>query len=96
MNKDQSIGATILGVCVLVAVLYVLTLLYPTWMVSIGLLGSTAGVSFWLIAIPVFAAFTAILAIGAWIGYTMATTPPPKPIEEITNEPTMENNTPTA
>jgi predicted DNA-binding transcriptional regulator len=26
------------------------------------------------------------LAIGAWIGYTMATTAPPKPIEEITTE----------
>ncbi|HII85418.1 TPA: hypothetical protein HA273_02335 [Candidatus Bathyarchaeota archaeon] len=25
-------------------------------------------------------------AIGAWIGWTMATTPPPKPIEEITTE----------
>jgi len=25
----------------------------------------------------------AILAIGAWIGWTMATTPPPKPIQEI-------------
>jgi predicted DNA-binding transcriptional regulator len=24
--------------------------------------------------------------IGAWIGWTMATTPPPKPIEEITTE----------
>ncbi len=30
--------------------------------------------------------FVAILAIGAWIGWTMATTPPPKPIEEITTE----------
>ena len=26
------------------------------------------------------------MAIGAWIGWTMATTPPPKPIEEITSE----------
>ena len=41
---------------------------------------------FWLIAIPVFIAFVAILFIGAWIGWTMATTPPPKPIEEITTE----------
>ena len=31
-------------------------------------------------------AFIAVLAIGAWIGWTMATTPPPKPIEEITTE----------
>ena len=40
----------------------------------------------WVIAIPVFVAFIAILFIGAWIGWTMATTPPPKPIEEITTE----------
>jgi predicted DNA-binding transcriptional regulator len=26
------------------------------------------------------------MGIGAWIGWTMATTPPPKPIEEITSE----------
>ncbi len=43
-------------------------------------------VSYWLIATPVTIAFIAIMAIGAWIGLTMATTPPPKPIEEITAE----------
>jgi len=37
----------------------------------------------WLVAIPVFIAFIAILGIGAWIGWTMASTPPPKPIEDI-------------
>jgi VIT1/CCC1 family predicted Fe2+/Mn2+ transporter len=39
-----------------------------------------------LFGVPVFVAFVAILFIGAWIGWTMATTPPPKPIEEITTE----------
>jgi hypothetical protein len=91
LSKDQAIGGAILVVCVLVAVLYVLTLFYPTWLVSIGLLGSTANVSFWAIAVPVFVAFMAILFIGAWIGWTMATTPAPKPIEEITTEPANEN-----
>jgi predicted DNA-binding transcriptional regulator len=47
-----------------------------------------------LIAVPVFVAFVAILFIGAWIGFTMATTQPPKPIEEITTDPQTEN-TPT-
>ena len=28
-------------------------------------------------------AFLAIMFIGAWIGWIMATTPPPKPIEEL-------------
>ena len=88
MSKDQAIGGAILVVCILVAVLYVLTLFYPTWLVSIGLLGSTANVSFWAIAVPVFVAFIAILFIGAWIGWTMGTTPPPRPIEEIESEST--------
>ena len=86
MSKDQAIGGAILTVCLVVAILYTVTLFYPQWLVSIGLLGSTANVNFWVIAVPVFVAFVAILAIGAWIGYTMATTSPPKPIEEITTE----------
>ncbi len=98
MSKDQAIGGAILAVCVIVAVGYLVTLFYPQWIVNIGLMGSTAHVQFWVIAIPVFVAFTAILAIGAWIGYTMATTPAPKPIEEITTETSTEApaTTPTA
>ncbi len=80
VSKDQAIGAAILAVCVIVAVFYVVTLFYPYY------LGSASVVQFWLIAIPVFVAFVAIMLIGAWIGWTMATTPPPKPIEEITTE----------
>jgi predicted DNA-binding transcriptional regulator len=72
-------------VCLVIAIGYLVTLFYPNWMVNIGLLSSTANIQFWVIAIPVFVGFTAILFIGAWIGWTMATTPPPKPIEEITN-----------
>jgi len=86
VSKDQAIGGAILLVCVLVAVLYIVTLFYPQWLVTIGLLSGTANVQFWVIAIPVFVAFVAIMFIGAWIGWTMATTPPPKPIEEITTE----------
>jgi predicted DNA-binding transcriptional regulator len=33
-----------------------------------------------------FIAVGAVLGILAWIGYTLATTPPPKPIEEIEKE----------
>jgi predicted DNA-binding transcriptional regulator len=84
-SKDQAIGGVICLVCVLVAVFYVLTLFVPDWLSRIGLINYTFD-QFWLIAIPVLVAFVAILAIGAWIGWTMATTPPPKPIEEITTE----------
>jgi hypothetical protein len=86
VSKDQGIGGAILAVCVIVAIGYLVTLFYPDWLVMVGLLSSTANVQFWVIAVPVFVAFIAILFIGAWIGWTMATTPPPKPIEEITTE----------
>ncbi len=82
VSKDQSIGAAIFLVCLIVAIFYVVTLFYPAWL---GLTDLGA-VQFWIIAIPVFVAFVAIMAIGAWIGWTMATTPPPNPIEEITSE----------
>ncbi|MCJ7762689.1 phosphatidylinositol N-acetylglucosaminyltransferase subunit P family protein [Candidatus Bathyarchaeota archaeon] len=71
-------------VCVLVAVFYTLTLLVPNWLSWIGITYEFERL--WLIAVPVLVAFVAILAIGAWIGWTMATTPPPRPIEEITTE----------
>ena len=87
MSKDQAIGALILVVCAVVIVGYIVGLfLYPTCIQPWLNRGTNANVQFWLIAIPVFIAVVAILAIGAWIGWTMATTPPPKPIEEITTE----------
>jgi hypothetical protein len=90
MSKDQAIGGAIFIVCLLVAVFYVVTLFFPGLFVdvigNVGLATTVADVKFWIIAVPVFVAFVAILFIGAWIGWTMATTPPPKPIEEITTE----------
>ncbi|HLN44789.1 MAG: hypothetical protein ACM3WQ_02285 [Chloroflexota bacterium] len=86
VSKDQAIGGVICLVCVVVAIFYVVTLFAPGWASVLGISLNPAGVQFWLIAIPVLIGFVAILAIGAWIGWTMATTPPPKPIEEITTE----------
>lgn len=86
VSKDQSIGGVIFIVCVLIAILYVVTLFYPQWIVDLGWAKSTSTVQFWVVAVPVLVAFIAVMAIGAWIGWTMATTPPPKPIEEITRE----------
>ncbi|MEM0057114.1 MAG: transcriptional regulator [Candidatus Geothermarchaeota archaeon] len=72
MSKDQIIG----------------------WLLLIGsLLGIV--VYFWLLffvapqlvmQITAFVAVAGVLGILAWIGYTLATTPPPKPIEEIEKE----------
>jgi predicted DNA-binding transcriptional regulator len=86
LNKDQTIGGAILILCIAIAIFYITTLLYPTWLTNIGLQIAEADVRFWIIAVPVLVAFIAIMGIGAWIGWTMATTPPPKPIEEITSE----------
>jgi predicted DNA-binding transcriptional regulator len=87
VSKDQGIGGAILLVCVVVAVLYIVALFGYTQIIQPFInIGSASEVRFWLIAVPVFVAFVAILFIGAWIGWTMATTPPPKPIEEITTE----------
>jgi predicted DNA-binding transcriptional regulator len=57
------------------------------------LLGSILGIVvyglliyYWPLAVLEITAFVAVLvllAILAWIGYTMATTPPPEPITEI-------------
>jgi predicted DNA-binding transcriptional regulator len=79
------IGSVIVAVCVVVILAYLgLLFLYDPYISSIINIGTQANVRFWVIAAPVAVAFVAILGIGAWIGYTMATTPPPKPIEEIT------------
>ena len=93
VSKDQTIGAVICLVCVLVAIFYVVSLFVPGWLSLLGIDFEFS--QFWLIAIPVLIAFVAILAIGAWIGWTMATTPPPKPIEEITEPTETENKTTT-
>jgi predicted DNA-binding transcriptional regulator len=90
VSKDQAIGGVIFIVCLLVAIFYVVTLFWPQWLSVFGLNTADKEVmgaaQFWIIAVPVFIAFVAIMGIGAWIGWTMATTPPPKPIEEITSE----------
>ena len=64
------------------------------------LVGSLVGVAlyFWLVFLSpqawilltlqasAFLAVAAVLVIVAWIGYTLATTPPPAPIEDLTKE----------
>jgi predicted DNA-binding transcriptional regulator len=89
MSKDQAIGGAILAVCVIVVVGYLVLVVDP------GLFNLNAAYTrLNVVLILVSAAFIAILGIGAWIGYTMASTPPPKPIEEITAEIQTEDRTP--
>ena len=86
MSKDQAVGTIILLICAVLAILYTLTLFFPAWLGLLGISIADAEIRFWTIAIPVFLVFVAIMGIGAWIGWTMATTPPPKPIEETISE----------
>jgi TRAP-type C4-dicarboxylate transport system permease small subunit len=89
VSKDQGIGGIIFLVCVIIAIGYTVGLFYfgnplgdKDWTQN----GAAWPISMWLIAVPVYLAFILILGIGAWIGWTMATTPPPKPIEELETE----------
>jgi predicted DNA-binding transcriptional regulator len=66
MNRDQSIGATILVASVLALVAYS----YLLYMYATIVLQITA-----------FVAVALILIILGWIGWTMATTPPPAPLD---------------
>ena len=69
MSKDQTLGGTIAVVCVLVALIYIVTLFYPQWLSVFGVqVQWLSNAQFWIIAIPVFIAFTAVMGIGAWIG----------------------------
>jgi len=75
-SKDQTIGALVLIVCVLGIVIYGWLVFMPPF----------AEWDLIVLKLTGFIAVGGILAIGAWIGWTMATTPPPKPIEELEAE----------
>jgi len=73
LSRDQVIGALILVASVIGIIIYGWVLFFTEWAIL-------------LLQITGFVAVAAILGILAWIGYTLATTPPPKPIEEIEKE----------
>jgi len=43
-----------------------------------------------VIQISAFLAVAAVLAVIAWIGYTLVTTPPPLPLEDFEEEPSTD------
>jgi predicted DNA-binding transcriptional regulator len=68
MANDRAVGGAILGGGIVGIILYALLLLY-VWEITIR--------------VTAFVGVALILAILAWIGYTMATTPPPEPITKV-------------
>ena len=75
MSKDQAIGALILVGSVAGIIIYAWLLFLMGPAISLAALQLTG-----LIAVG------GVLGILAWIGYTLATTPPPAPIEDIEKE----------
>ena len=73
MSRDQVIGALILVASVIGIIVYGWILFFTEWTIL-------------LLQLTGFVAVAGVLGILAWIGYTLATTPPPKPIEEIEKE----------
>ncbi len=75
---DKSLGYTIMFITLAIMAGYFIWL-FP------GLFGATfawlAQYSEWAIKLPVMFAVYMILFIVLWIGYTMATTPPPVPLD---------------
>ena len=73
MSRDQVIGALILIGSIIGIVLYGWLVFLSPWILLV-------------MELTGFIAVAGVLGILAWIGYTLATTPPPKPIEEIEKE----------
>jgi predicted DNA-binding transcriptional regulator len=73
LNRDQGIGWTLALISVIVIILY-----------GYGVFATTYDIL--LLKLTGFIAVAGVFGILAWIGYTLATTPPPKPIEEIEKE----------
>ncbi len=73
MNKDQALGLLLFLGSVVGAVLYLWLVFLSPWQMLV-------------LQVTAFLAVGFVLFILGWIGYTLATTPPPKPIEEIEKE----------
>ncbi|MEM0066175.1 MAG: transcriptional regulator [Sulfolobales archaeon] len=73
MTRDRVIGGLLLAASVAIVVIY-------GWLVFLT--------DYYLLVLKLtgFIAIAGVFGILGWIGYTLATTPPPKPIEEIEKE----------
>jgi predicted DNA-binding transcriptional regulator len=84
MAKDRAIGAALVVGAVVGVFVYGFLLFYP--------FGANSKIALYTLEITAFVAVVGILAILGWIGYVMATTPPPVPLEP---EPTPTANSTT-
>ncbi|MEM1598594.1 MAG: transcriptional regulator [Pyrobaculum sp.] len=73
MHRDKAVGVGLMAVGVVGILLYGWLVFFSPW-------------SALVVQLTAFVAVAAVLGILAWVGYALATTPPPKPIEEIEKE----------
>ena len=73
MSRDQLVGALILIASIIGILVYGWIVFFTEWTLI-------------LLQLTGFIAVAVVLGILAWIGYTLATTPPPRPIEDIGKE----------
>ena len=73
MASDKAVGSALLIVSIIVIIAYAYLVFLSPWKALV-------------IELTAFIGVAAIFGIIAWIGYALATTPPPKPIEEIEKE----------
>ena len=76
MSRDRQVGALILVGSVIGIIIY-------GWLVFLPPL---TGLDIIVLKLTGFIAVAGVLGILSWIGYTLATTPPPKSVEEIEKE----------
>jgi len=73
MSRDQVVGAALALGSICAIIVYAWLVFFTQW-------------AFLVLKLTGFVAIAGVFGILAWIGYTLATTPPPKPIEEIEKE----------
>ena len=76
MSREKLVGTALMAVGLAVILVYAWLLFAPP----------RPGIDTTLLKVTVFAIVAAVGALLAWIGYALATAPPPKPIEEIEKE----------
>ncbi len=76
MNKDRVVGGGLMLASAVVIAVYLWLVFFPP----------LDGVDIFVLKLTGAVAVAGVFGILGWIGYTLATTPPPKPIEEIEKE----------
>ena len=76
MARDQAVGGLLFVASLVGIIVYAWVLFLPP----------LPGLDILVLKLTGLVAVGGLLGIVGWIGYTLATTPPPKPIEEIEKE----------